>query len=130
MLSASFTLRTRERVEMRIITAEVQKALASIGAADGICTIYTPHTTSAISINESADPDVLSDLARAFQAMVPDVRFDHGEGNSDAHLLSTIVGASTSVPVQGGKLKLGRWQGIYFLEFDGPRQREVQVYLP
>ncbi len=129
MRSQSFSVRTHERVEMRIITTEVEEALSSLKADDGLCTIFTPHTTSAISINENADPDVLTDLARAFEALVPAVRLDHGEGNSDAHLLSTIVGVSVSVPVKSGKLKLGRWQGIYFLEFDGPRERQVQVFI-
>ncbi|MEO8217939.1 MAG: secondary thiamine-phosphate synthase enzyme YjbQ [Acidobacteriota bacterium] len=129
MRSHSFAVHTRQRVEMRIITGEVDQALASLHADDGICTLFTPHTTSAISINENADPDVLTDLARAFEALVPAVRFVHGEGNSDAHLLSTIVGVSVSVPVKSGKLKLGRWQGIYFLEFDGPRERQVEVYI-
>jgi secondary thiamine-phosphate synthase enzyme len=129
MRSASFHIRTSARTEIRLITREVGSALTELAAGDGLCTIYTPHTTSAISINEDADPDVLSDLTRAFEKLVPDVRFDHGEGNSDAHFLSTLVGVSVTVPVRDGKLALGRWQGIYFLEFDGPRTREVQVYL-
>ena len=129
MLSASFTVRTSAPSEIVIITAQVDAALRELNAGDTLCTIYTPHTTTAISINEAADPDVLTDLNRAFQKLVPKVRFDHGEGNSDAHFLSTLVGVSVTVPLRGGRLALGRWQGIYFLEFDGPRTREVQVYV-
>lgn len=130
MRSATFPVRTTAHTEIRLITEEVNRALEGLGAPDGLCTIYTPHTTAAISINEDADPDVLTDLTRAFAKLVPPVRFDHGEGNSDAHFLSTLVGVSVTVPVRGAKLALGRWQGIYFLEFDGPRTREVQVHLP
>ena len=99
-----------------------------MGAADGLCTIFTPHTTAAITVNENADPDVPADLVRALRAMVPEVRFDHAEGNSDAHLLSAIIGASVTVPVRGGSLALGTWQGIFFVELDGPRSRKVEVH--
>jgi secondary thiamine-phosphate synthase enzyme len=129
MRSASFSLRTTARYEIMIITDQVQRALGETGADEGLCTIYTPHTTAAISINEAADPDVLTDLTRAFESVVPNVRFDHGEGNSDSHFLSTLVGVSVTVPFRRAKLLLGRWQGIYFLEFDGPRTREVQVWV-
>ena len=129
MRSASFSVRTRSKSEILIVTEQVTSALRELKASEGLCTIYTPHTTAAISINESADPDVLSDLTRAFEKLVPEVRFEHGEGNSDAHFLSTLVGVSVTVPVRNGRLALGRWQGIYFLEFDGPRTREVQLYI-
>jgi secondary thiamine-phosphate synthase enzyme len=128
MRTATFSLRTTARYEIVIITDQVQRALGETGADEGLCTIYTPHTTAAISINEAADPDVLTDLTRAFEKLVPNVRFDHGEGNSDSHFLSTLVGVSVTVPFRGAKLLLGRWQGIFFLEFDGPRTREVQVW--
>jgi secondary thiamine-phosphate synthase enzyme len=96
---------------------------------DGLCTIIVPHTTCAISVNENADPDVPADLTKALRALVPDVRFEHGEGNSDAHFLSTLIGTSLTWPYRGGKLVLGRWQGIYFVELDGPRTRKVNVYV-
>lgn len=96
---------------------------------DGICTIVVPHTTCAISVNENADPDVPADLTRALRAMIPNVRFDHGEGNSDAHLLSMIIGASLTWPYRDGKLVMGTWQGVYFVELDGPRERSVSVYV-
>jgi secondary thiamine-phosphate synthase enzyme len=124
---ANFSIRTDQRLQIRVITSEVNESLATLSTSDGICTIFTPHTTAALTINENADPDVLTDLTRAFAAMVPRVRFDHGEGNSDAHLLSSLIGVSLQVPFRGGSLLLGRWQGIYFVELDGPRQREVWV---
>lgn len=128
MRSKSFRVRTSKKVEILLITNEVESALQELGAPEGLATILVPHTTAAVSINENADPDVQRDLERAFASIVPDVRFDHGEGNSDAHFLSTIVGASVTVPWRG-RLLLGTWQGIYFLEFDGPRMREVQVWV-
>lgn len=129
MLSTTFGVTTARREEIRIITAEAEAALEKLGAEEGLCTLFTPHTTCALSINESADPDVLSDLTRAFREMIPKVRFDHGEGNSDAHLLSTIIGVSITVPFSKGRFLLGHWQGIYFIELDGPRVREVRLYV-
>lgn len=128
MRSKSFRVRTSKKVEILVITDQVETAVRELGVAEGLVTILVPHTTAAVSINENADPDVPSDLERAFEAIVPDVRFRHGEGNSDAHFLSTLVGASVTVPWKE-KLLLGTWQGIYFLEFDGPRNREVQVWI-
>ena len=129
MKSTSFRVKTSGKVEIVIITDEVHLALDRLGAGEGLCTIFTPHTTAAVSVNENADPDVPLDLCRALRAMVPDVRFDHGEGNSDAHLLSTLIGPSVVVPCRGGRLALGRWQGVYFIELDGPRTREVRVHV-
>jgi secondary thiamine-phosphate synthase enzyme len=125
----TFRIRTSEREHIAIITREVNAALRELGAGEGICTVVVPHTTCAISVNENADPDVLSDLTRAFRAMIPDVTFEHGEGNSDAHLLSTIIGTSLSWPYRNGQLILGTWQGVYFIELDGPRERKVTVYV-
>ncbi len=129
MKEQTFRLRTAAREEIVIVTKEVERAIAEMTSGDGICTIVVPHTTCAISVNENADPDVPADLVRALRAMIPDVRFEHGEGNSDAHLLSMMIGSSLSWPYAGGKLKLGRWQGVYFVELDGPREREVRVYV-
>jgi secondary thiamine-phosphate synthase enzyme len=125
----TITVRTNAREQILIITDELQRALAELTAEDGICTIITPHTTCAISVNENADPDVPADLTKALRAMVPEVNFRHGEGNSDAHLLSAIIGTSLSWPYRKGKLVLGRWQGVYFIELDGPRERKVSVYI-
>jgi secondary thiamine-phosphate synthase enzyme len=123
------TIRTTAREQILIVTDHVQRALGEMTAGDGICCIVTPHTTCAVSVNENADPDVLTDVTRALQAMVPNISFRHGEGNSDAHLLSTIIGASLSWPYRKGKLVLGTWQGIYFIELDGPRERKLTVYV-
>lgn len=129
LIDRTFTVRTTAREQILLITREVEDALGSLTDEDGICTIITPHTTCAISVNENADPDVPADLTKALRAMIPNVNFRHGEGNSDAHLLSTIVGTSLSWPYRNGKLIFGTWQGIYFLEFDGPRTRKVTVYV-
>ncbi len=127
MESKTFPVKTRARVEIQVVTDRVEAALREMGAEEGLCTIFVPHTTAAISINENADPDVPLDVTRALEALVPAVSFRHGEGNSDAHFLSTLIGTSLTVPYDG-RLLLGRWQGIYFIELDGPRIREVQVY--
>jgi secondary thiamine-phosphate synthase enzyme len=129
MREKSFRVRTSEREQILLITTEVQLALGELTKGDGICTIVTPHTTCAISVNENADPDVPADLTKALRAMVPQVKFRHGEGNSDAHLLSMIIGASLTWPYRGGRLVFGTWQGVYFIELDGPRERTVTVYV-
>jgi secondary thiamine-phosphate synthase enzyme len=125
----TITVHTNAREQILIITDELQHALAGLTDGDGICTIVTPHTTCAISVNENADPDVPADLTKALRAMVPAVNFQHGEGNSDAHLLSAIIGTSLSWPYRNGRLVLGTWQGIYFIELDGPRTRRITVYV-
>jgi len=130
MKEQTFAVRTSAREQIVIITDEVDRVLGQLTSGDGICTVIVPHTTCAISVNENADPDVPADLTRALRAMVPDVRFAHGEGNSDAHLLSMLIGTSLSWPYRKGKLVLGTWQGVYFIELDGPRQRHVTVYVP
>jgi len=125
----TFSVRTRTREDVLIITDEVQRALAELTSGDGTCTIIVPHTTCAISVNENADPDVPADITKALRAMIPNVHFKHGEGNSDAHLLSTIIGTSLTWPYRNGKLVFGTWQGIYFIELDGPRTRKVTLYV-
>jgi secondary thiamine-phosphate synthase enzyme len=126
---STFSVKTAAREQIVIITDDVNRALASMTKGDGLCTIIVPHTTCAISVNENADPDVPADLTKALRALVPNVRFEHGEGNSDAHLLSTLIGTSLTWPYRGGTLALGTWQGIYFIELDGPRTRKVSVYV-
>jgi secondary thiamine-phosphate synthase enzyme len=128
MVDTTFRVRTSEREQILIITKEIDAALSKLGVRDGLCTIVVPHTTCAISVNENADPDVPADLTKALRAMVPNVRFQHGEGNSDAHLLSMLIGCSLTWPYRNGRLELGTWQGIYFIELDGPRERDVRVY--
>jgi len=125
----TFEIQTRKRTEFVEITAEVRKILQRSGIKQGICVVYCPHTTAAITINENADPDVVHDLLlwlnRNILQQQPDFR--HSEGNSDAHIKSSLVGSSATLLVAGGDLVLGRWQGVYFCEFDGPRQRTVHV---
>jgi secondary thiamine-phosphate synthase enzyme len=120
-------VRTTARRELRTINSEVQAAIRELGGGDGLCHLWVPHTTAAVVVNENADPDVPRDLVAAYEAMVPEIRFAHAEGNSDAHLLSTLLGCELTVPVEGGRLRLGTWQGIFFVELDGPRARRVWV---
>lgn len=106
------------------INRQVQAWIDSISIKEGLCTIYCPHTTAGLTINENADPDVAHDLLLALNTTFPDdTRFLHREGNSAAHLKASVMGSSVTVPIKEGKLILGMWQGIYFCEFDGPRQR-------
>jgi len=110
------------------ITGQVQKAVAESGIKEGICVVFTPHTTAGITINENADPDVPRDVNLSLNIISPDRNeFRHGEGNSAAHTKSSLFGASLTVIVTGGKLLLGTWQGIWFTEFDGPRKRKVNL---
>jgi len=121
-------VRTGERCQMVDITAEVRRAVRASGVRDGLCLVWCPHTTAGITVNENADPDVPADLLMGL-ARVVDARwpFRHGEGNSDAHLKSSLVGCERTLAVRGGELRLGTWQGIWFCEFDGPRTRQIQV---
>lgn len=110
------------------ITDKVRDAVYKSGVSDGICVVYCPHTTAAVTINENADPDVVSDLLFALNETYPDRReFRHMEGNSHAHMKSSCVGVSETVIIENGRLVLGTWQGIYFCEFDGPRNRNFFV---
>jgi len=125
----SFSVRTGQPMEMIEITAEVQAAVRASGVQAAVVHVYVPHTTAAVTVNENADPtvvhDVLADLAR----LVPRAQryYRHAEGNSAAHLLSSLVGCCQTLLVEHGRLVLGTWQGIYFCEFDGPRERKVIV---
>jgi len=123
-------VKTSRRTEWVNITAEVSRFVASSGVASGVCHIYIFHTTAGITINEGDDPDVARDMQAAFDRMVPrEAGYKHYEGNSDSHIKATIVGASQSVWVEKGHLGLGRWQAIFFCEFDGRRNREVHVQI-
>lgn len=123
-----FQLRTNRREEFVNITRQVDEFVADSGVADGAVLIYCPHTTAAITINENADPDVTRDLVAGLADIAPnDSRWRHSEGNSDGHLKTSLVGPSVLVPVEGGRMQLGTWQGIYFAEFDGPRTRSVDL---
>jgi secondary thiamine-phosphate synthase enzyme len=127
MLQQLTVISRRDR-EFIDVTARVQSIVQLSGVRDGICLVYSPHTTAGVTLNENADPDVLSDLLAAFSDMLGDERrFQHAEGNSGGHALTSLVGASVAVPIQNGELSLGQWQAIYVCEFDGPRQRSLQV---
>ena len=122
------SLETHSRVEMIDITAAVQKAAGEEKIESGICLIYTPHTTAAVTINENADPDVPSDILAALDRAVPfSANYRHAEGNSAAHVKSSMVGASELIIIEKGRLVLGTWQSIFFCEFDGPRTRKVFI---
>jgi secondary thiamine-phosphate synthase enzyme len=123
---STFSINTSRQNEWINITAEVQRAVS--GITEGICVVFVPHTTAAVTINENADPDVPHDVNLALNAISPDRReFLHSEGNSAAHTKTSLVGPSISLIVSGGRLLLGTWQGIWFNEFDGPRTRKVHV---
>ena len=111
------------------ITGQVRKIVASGNVQNGLCQIFVPHTTAGVTINENADPDVVTDMLAALGKMVPNLPYRHTEGNSPAHIKSSLVGCSITVPISEGRLCLGTWQGIYFCEFDGPRTRKVWVQL-
>ena len=111
------------------ITGQVRKIVAAGNVQNGLCQIFVPHTTAGVTINENADPDVVTDMLAALGKMVPDLPYRHSEGNSPAHVKSSLVGCSITVPISEGRLCLGTWQGIYFCEFDGPRTRKVWVQL-
>ena len=122
------SVETHSRVEMIDITAAVQKAIREEKIEKGICLVYTPHTTAAITINENADPDVPRDVLAALEKAVPfSANYRHAEGNSAAHVKSSLVGASELVIIENGRLVLGTWQSIFFCEFDGPRTRKVLI---
>ncbi|PLX73877.1 MAG: hypothetical protein C0615_10360 [Desulfuromonas sp.] len=121
-------INSRSRVEMIDITAEVRAAVKDAGIADGLIHLYVPHTTAAVTINENADPDVTRDLVMELNKIVPfEDGYRHLEGNSAAHLKCSLVGVSELIPLENGQPVLGTWQGIYFCEFDGPRQRKLQL---
>jgi secondary thiamine-phosphate synthase enzyme len=110
------------------ITAQVQTLLTRSGIGEGTCTVFVPHTTAGVTINENADPTVRTDMLKALDQIVPwRNNYEHSEGNSAAHVKASLMGASLSVLVLGGRLRLGTWQGIYLAEFDGPRTRQVWV---
>jgi secondary thiamine-phosphate synthase enzyme len=122
------SLQTNSRVEMIDVTLAVQKTVGEEKIETGFCLIYTPHTTAAVTINENADPDVPRDILEALERVVPlRANYRHTEGNSAAHIKSSLVGASEWVIIENGRLILGTWQSIFFCEFDGPRSRKVII---
>ena len=126
-MSAEFRVKTRRKIERLDITKEVERVAKTLGRDARALLISVPHTTAAVAVGEAWDPDVTSDIERALEAWVPRVRFDHAEGNSPAHFLSEAIGVSCFVPFEQGRPVLGRWQGIFLIELDGPRERTIQV---
>jgi secondary thiamine-phosphate synthase enzyme len=128
-MTKQFSLKT-DREQFYDITRQVKEVVEASNVKEGICTIFCPHTTAAITINENADPDVVKDILLGLENVYPDSpKYRHMEGNSSAHLKSSSIGASEMVIIHKGSLILGRWQGIYFCEFDGPRHREYYVHV-
>jgi secondary thiamine-phosphate synthase enzyme len=124
----SFDVTTHVRTELLDITDKVKDAVAQSKVGSGMCFVYVPHTTAAVAVNESYDADVARDITEAMSKLVPHRGgYAHAEGNADAHIKAAMVGSCQSIPVEEGRLALGRWQGIFFCEFDGPRQRRVHV---
>ncbi len=126
MSKGTFSVSTTKTMELVDITPQVAKAVAESGVEEGICYLFNPHTTAGLTINEGADPTVRTDIIAALKKIVPfDIAYQHMEGNSPAHVLSTLTGSSILVFVEDGKLRLGTWQKIYFCEYDGARTRKV-----
>lgn len=124
-------VRSTEREQMIDITKDVDHRLADSSLADGVCVLFTQHTTCGLTINENADPDVQSDMLGFLRRLIPqhEPHFKHFEHNSDAHIKASLMGSSVTVPFENRKLCLGRWQGIYLCEFDGPRERRIILHL-
>jgi secondary thiamine-phosphate synthase enzyme len=122
-------LATTKKQEMIDITKRVRAEVKASGVHNGLCTVFAPHTTGAIAINENTDPDVQADILRALERVIPQSgkEYKHEEGNAHAHVKSAVVGSSETIPVQAGKLLVGTWQAIFFCEFDGPRNRKLSV---
>jgi secondary thiamine-phosphate synthase enzyme len=121
-------VRSKSRIEFIDVTEMVQGVVSEAGIKDGICCLYVPHTTAGVTINEGADPSVQRDIQNTLNRLAPqDINYFHREGNADAHIKSTLVGASVNVIIDEGKLLLGTWQSVFFCEFDGPRHRRIAV---
>ena len=130
MPSANITIavHTSRRTELKDVTREIEAAVRASAVREGICHLYIPHTTAGMIINEGYDPDVARDMEAALDRLVPDSPlFKHAEGNSDAHIKTALVGSSETIFIRDGRLSLGRWQKIFFAEFDGPRSRELHL---
>jgi secondary thiamine-phosphate synthase enzyme len=125
---SEFRVKTGARAEFVDITEQVNRAVAAEGIAAGLCNLFVSHTTCAVIVSENWDPDVTTDMLAHLERVVPrNGNYRHAEGNSQAHILSVMLGTSINIPVEGAKLKLGKWQGVMLAEFDGPRERTVSV---
>jgi len=121
-------VKTSRRTQLLDVTSEVERLVATSGVRHGVCHLYVPHTTAGVTVNEADDPDVARDIEATLDRLVPHGGpYRHAEGNADSHIKSTLTGVSQSVLIEEGRLVLGRWQGIFFCEFDGPRHRQLHV---
>jgi len=121
-------LKSSRKNELIDITAQIKKIIENLDIKDGICVVFCPHTTAGLTINEAFDPSVKDDILFSLNKISPDYReFRHSEGNSDGHVKASLTGSSLNLIIKGGNIKLGQWQGIYFTEFDGPRNREIWI---
>lgn len=127
-MATTMGVRTGSKTEMVDITSSVQKEISKSGVKEGVCTVYVPHTTAGITINEGADPAVCQDILSKLNELVPpDAGYRHMEGNSDSHIKASLMGSSVNLLVEDGRLLIGTWQKIFFCEFDGPRSRKVYI---
>lgn len=122
------SIRTRSRTEFIDITSDIRSIVRDSGVRSGICHVYVPHTTAGVTINEGADPSVVKDILSTLNRLIPHSgEYLHSEGNSDAHIKTSLVGASQMIIIEDGKLRLGTWQAVFFCEFDGPRNRQAVI---
>jgi secondary thiamine-phosphate synthase enzyme len=127
-LIRTLEVKTSRRTELKDVTAEIEQAVRESGCAHGLCHLYVPHTTAGVMINEGDDPAVARDIEAAFDRLIPhSAGYKHAEGNSDSHIKTALVGSSETIWIEDGRLSLGRWQAIFFAEFDGPRARDLLV---
>jgi secondary thiamine-phosphate synthase enzyme len=127
-MTTRFQVASKERCQLIDITSQVREAVRGASVSEGLCTVFVPHTTAGVTINENADPSVVRDLLMELEKVVPfDDHYAHREGNSAAHIKASLTGSSVQLLVSDGTLNLGTWQGVYFCEFDGPRRRSVHV---
>ena len=128
MKTSTLSVKTTSKNQLIDITSLVADVVVASEVSEGICYVYVPHTTAAVTVNENADPDVKDDVIKGLEAIVPsDLDYEHAEGNSPAHIKSSLIGITETVFIENSSLVLGTWQGIYFCEFDGPRSRKVYV---
>jgi len=127
-LSRTLDIRTSRRTQLKDVTAEIEAVVRESGCVEGVCHLYVPHTTAGVLINEGDDPAVARDIEATLDRLIPHrANYEHAEGNSDSHIKTALVGSSEIVPIEAGRLALGRWQAIFLAEFDGPRTRELRV---
>jgi secondary thiamine-phosphate synthase enzyme len=123
----TFEVSTASRAQMVDITNRVREIVREAGVPEGACIVYIPHTTAGVTVNENADPAVAADILDHLEKLVPQGRYRHREGNADSHIKASLMGFSLTLPVAGGDISLGTWQGVFLCEFDGPRRRRVEV---